>query len=117
MSSEPCRPVCDLHVEVVIYDGGSNFYFDTSCSTSGCYGPESGSLDFTNTSGNVLSTEPNNYGPAPLNEYFAAASSSSAHASFGYYGTSIPSTTPEPESLLLLGTGLAGILIRRFRRV
>lgn len=102
-------------VEVVIYDGGTNFYFDTSCSTSGCYGPQGGSLDFTNASGNVLSTEPNYAGPAPLNEYYASASSSAPNSSFGYYGTSIPGATPEPEPFFLLGTGLLGLFLWRFR--
>lgn len=102
-------------VQVVIYDGGTNFYFDTSCSVTGCYGPNGGSLDFLNAAGNVLSTEPSYAGPTPLNEYYATVAADAPDTSFGYYGTSIPPSTPEPSSLVLLGTGLAGILIRRFR--
>lgn len=103
------------YVEVVIYDGGTNFYFDTSCSISGCYGPRSGSLDFTdpNNSAYYLTTEPNNYGSAPLDLYFAAGPSGTDPR--GYYGTSIPGATPEPEPFFLLGTGLLGLFLWRFR--
>lgn len=102
-------------VEVVIYDGGTNFYFDTSCSTSGCYGPHNGSLDFTdpNNSAYYLTTEPNTYGSVPLDLYYAAGPSGTDP--FGYYGTSIPGATPEPESFFLLGTGLLGLFFWRFR--
>jgi hypothetical protein len=101
-------------VEVVIYNGGTDFFFDTDC-TSGatCYGPYGGSLDFTNGSYS-LTTEPNYYGSTPLDLYMAEGPDGST---FGLYGTNLGSAaTPEPETFLLLGTGLAGMLLRRFRR-
>lgn len=101
------------HVEVVIYNGGGNFYFDTNCGfeTPHCYGPFGGSLDFTdaNNSSFELTTEPNYAGNPPLDEYFANGPSGN---SFGTYDSPVP----EPETLWLFGTGLAAMMIRRFRR-
>lgn len=110
------------NVEVVIYDGGNNFYFNTDCSagggSTGCYeDPFGGTLGFVDTnSGLVLSTEPNWFGPLPLNLYeiFPSDGDGSTLA-MGYYGTPA-GLTPEPDTLLLLGSGLAGMLLRRLRR-
>lgn len=99
------------NVDVVIYDGGHNFYFDTSCfETANCYGPFGGSLDFTdaNNANFDLTTEPNYAGNPPLDLYQANGPDGS---SFGVYAA-----TPEPETLWLLGSGLAALMIRRFRR-
>ena len=101
------------NVEVVVYNGGSNFYFDTNCfETAGCYGPYGGSLDFTDTnnSGFMLTTEPNYAGNPPLDLYYATGPSG------GSYGTYDAPAVPEPETFWLLGTGLGAMMIRRFRR-
>lgn len=109
------------NVEVVIDDNGNNFYFNTDCATgpgpgSGCYeAGTGGTLGFIDTnSETILSTEPNWFGPLPLNLYeFGLASSPSV---LGYYGTPA-GLAPEPESLWLLGTGFIGLMsFRRFRR-
>jgi hypothetical protein len=108
------------NVEVVIDDNGNNFYFNTDCATgmnsTGCYEDGiGGTLGFYDSnSGNVLSTEPNWYGPLPLNEYEYGPLDGSKF--LGYYGTPA-GLAPEPESLWLLGTGFFGLMmLRRFRR-
>jgi hypothetical protein len=105
------------NVEVVLYGGATNFYFDTNCSGgSGCYeSVSSGTLGFIDpTTGDYVSTEPNFYGSTPLNLYEFYNSGEESYA-LGYYGTPA-GLAPEPESLWLLGTGLAAMLVRRFRR-
>lgn len=99
------------NIDVVIYNGGGSFYFDTDCTSgSDCYSSDFGSLGFidANNPDYFLTTEPNYYGNPPLDLYQAQGPSGD---SVGTYNVA-----PEPESLLLLGTGLAGLLMRRFRR-
>lgn len=106
------------NVEAVIYDNGNNFYFNTDCQAApngtGCYeSTTGGTLGFFNGT-DYISTEPNYYGPTPLNVY-EFGSPDNAQPTLGYYGTPA-GLTPEPESLWLLGTGLAAMLLLRFRR-
>jgi hypothetical protein len=93
------------HVEVVVYDSGTNFYF----TNDGTYGPYGGSFDFTQGSSH-LTTEPPYYGPPPLDLYQAVDSSGASF--FGTYGAV---GAPEPASMLLLLSGLVGVGLRKSR--
>ena len=93
--------------EVVIYNGGTEFYFDSAGSNYGT--TYSGSVDFTGPASYSLTTEPNGFGPTPLDLYHASTADGS------YFGT-YEEVTPEPTTLVLLGTGLAGMFVRRLRR-
>lgn len=100
------------NLEVVVYDNGHNFYFDTNCNGGpNCYGVQhGGALEFDDASNAdfYLSTEPNSVGLPPLDEYTANGPNG--------FSQGIYTATPEPETLWLLGTGLAALMIRRFRR-
>lgn len=92
------------HVLVNIYDNGTNFYFD---SDGEYYGSHGGSLDFDGLYDSYLTTQPNYIGEPPLDLY---AASDGDNSYFGYYGVNEWTSTPEPASMLLLGTGLLGVV-------
>ena len=104
-NAEINTPIAD--VLVVIYGGGKQFYFDND----GLFGSHGGSLDFDAASGAYLTTEPNYYGPPPLNLYQADDANGGFY--FGVYGVAVP----EPSSLLLFGSGLFGAVAAVRRKI
>jgi hypothetical protein len=96
------------HVQVVLYDGALQFYYDND----GTFGPHGGSLDFDKADGSFLTTEPNYFGAPPLNLYQVTDSAGNFY--FGTY--SALTGVPEPSYagvLLALGAVAVWPALRR----
>ncbi len=97
-----------LSPDVLLFNTGSGF---ATFTVAGPIDIETNNATFLNISGAGVLTET---GFAPTDAIFSFTSNSTGLNSFGIAATTAP--TPEPSSLLLLGTGLLGLAILVFRK-
>lgn len=98
------KVVYDKSLAVVIYDGGSRFYFDGPQAANTILG---GSLELTNARFSTLAFEPSGYTLPPYNLYLSIGPTSSVA---GTYGNLVPAPLP------FVGLGAALASTRRLRR-